>query len=318
MAILHPVHLTPDMTMSNPIPELLSHPMFMKGVTAALVTLIILLLIRLAQSSASSRIADKDIRYKTRKMIGFSGYMLAAIIILTIFNEQMKNLTVIIGALSVGIGFALRELIQSLIGWVVVSFWGLYKPGERILMGGVMGDVIDINPVITTVMECGGWVKADLYNGRLVRLPNSLVFKEHVINYTAEFPFLWDEIVIPVRTCSDHRLARSIIESVGQTTLTQITDESKAAWHRFAQHYRVEDARLDPFVTMSFDSNYIEFTLRYVVDYRVRRGTKDKLFSEILNRFEETHGKVQIGSTTVELSDLPPVSLHIAKRNPAN
>ena len=301
--------------MNNLMTELIAHPLFTKGLTATLVTLIILLLIRFAQAGVSNRIEDRDVRYKARKAIGFAGYMLAAIIVLTIFSDQMKNLTVIIGALSVGIGFALREFIQSLIGWVVVSFWGLYKPGERIQMGGVMGDVIDINPMITTVMECGVWVKADLYNGRLVRLPNSLVFKEHVINYTADFPFLWDEIVIPVRTCSDHRLARSIIENVGKTALTQITDESKAVWHRFAQHYRVEDARLDPFVTMSFDSNYIEFTLRYVVDYRVRRGTKDKLFSLILAEIEATNGRVQIGSTTVELSDLPPLSLHLEKKN---
>ena len=305
------MNLAPDMNAL--LTELIGQPLFMKGVAAALATLFILLLSRLAQTGASKRIEDKDIRYKTRKTIGFAGYMLAAIIVLTIFSDQMKNLTVIIGALSVGIGFALRELIQSLIGWVVVSFWGLYKPGERILMGGVMGDVIDINPMITTVMECGGWVKADLYNGRLVRLPNSLVFKEHIINYTAEFPFLWDEIVIPVRTCSDHRLARSIIEDVGQNALAKITEASRAAWQDFARHYRVEDARLDSFVTMSFDSNYIEFTLRYIVDYRVRRSTKDKLFTEILSRFEASSGKVQIGSTTVELSDLPPLSLNLKK-----
>lgn len=148
-----------------------------------------------------------------------------------------------------------------------------------------------------------------------MHLPNSLVFKEHIINYTAEFPFLWDEIVIPVRTCSDHRLARSIIEAVGQSALTQIAEESKAAWHDFARHYRVEDARLDSFVTMSFDSNYIAFTLRYIVDYRARRSTKDKLFTEILSRFKASGGKVQIGSTTVELSGLPPLSLNIAKQN---
>ena len=316
MAILPPNYIASITTMNHLTTELLAHPLFMKGLTASLVTLVILLLIRFAQAGASNQIEDKDVRYKARKAIGFAGYMLVAIIVLTIFNDQMKNLTVIIGALSVGIGFALRELIQSLIGWLAVSFWGLYKPGERIQMGGVMGDVIDINPMITTVMECGGWVKSDLYNGRLVRLSNSLVFKENIINYTSDFPFLWDEIVIPVRTCSDHKLARSIIESVGKTLQTTTAEDSKAAWHAFAQQYRVEDARLDAMVTMSFDSNYIEFTLRYVVDYRVRRSTKDRLFSLILDEIEATNGKVQIGSTTVELSDLPPLSLYLKKKNP--
>jgi len=301
--------------MNNLIAELIAHPLFMKGLVAALVTLVILLLIHFAQTNVSSRIEDKNLRYKTRKAISYAGYLLALVFVLTIFNDQMKNLTVIIGALSVGIGFALRELILSLIGWFAISFWGLYHPGDRIQMGGIMGDVIDINPLTTTVMECGGWVKADLYNGRLVRLPNSLVFKEHIANYTSDFPFLWDEIVIPVRTCSDHRLARSIIENAGHTMLAKVTDESKAAWRGFAQHYRVEDANLEAMVTMSFDSNYIEFTLRYIVDYRVRRGTKDKLFTRILTDIEASNGRVQIGSTTVELSDLPPLSLHLNRKN---
>lgn len=82
-----------------------------------------------------------------------------------------------------------------------------------------------------------------------------------------------------------------------------ISDEARVAWHQLAQQYRVEDARLDSLVTMSFDANYIEFTLRYVVDCRVRRSTKSLLFSHILEDFQATGGKVQIGSTTIELTD---------------
>ena len=140
-------------------------------------------------------------------------------------------------------------------------------------------------------------------------MSNSLVFKDHIVNYTSDFPFLWDEIVIPVRTDSDHRLARSIIEKAGQTELSKIGGESKEVWRDFVRHYRIEDARLDPMVTMSFDSNWIEFTLRYVVDYRARRGTKDKLFSNIIAGFEDTQGKVQIASASYQISEFPVLTL---------
>lgn len=291
--------------------NIISHPLFVKAVEAVLATLLIFLVVRIAQAAASKKIDNKDLRYKMRKTIGLTGSVLVLAVILTIFSAQMTNLTVIIGALSVGIGFALREVIQSFIGWLALSFWGLYKPGERIQMGGIIGDVIDIGILTTTVMECGAWVKADLYNGRLVRLSNSLVFKENILNYTSDFPFLWDEVVIPVRTVSDHKLARSIIEQAAASTLAEISTEAQEAWRNFVRHYRVEEARLEPMVTMSFDSNYIEFTLRYVVDYRVRRSTKDRLFTRILAGIEESKGKVQIGSATVELSDFPHLSLQI-------
>ncbi|MGV8933217.1 MAG: mechanosensitive ion channel family protein [Gallionellaceae bacterium] len=284
-----------------------SDPLFKEGVITVVSVVVIFILVQLAQSLASKKIEDKALRYKTRKAFSMAGYVLMLFAVVIIFSDQMTNLTVIIGALSVGIGFALRELIQSLIGWMMISFGGLYKPGERIQVGSIMGDVIDIGLLNTTVMECGSWVKADLYNGRLVRMSNSLVFKDHIINYTSDFPFLWDEIVIPVRTDSDYRLARSIIEASAHTELAKISGESKAVWRNFVRSYRIEDASLDPMVTMSFDSNWIEFTLRYVVEYRARRSTKDRLFCSILAGIEGSSGKVQIASTSFQLSEIPTV-----------
>lgn len=289
--------------------NLTENPLFVKGLAAGLATLFIYLAVHFAKAATSRRIEDKDLRYKMRKAFGLAGYALTLITIVSIFSDQMTNLTVIIGALGLGVGFALRELIQSLIGWGIISFGGQYKIGERIQIGGVMGDVIDIGPLTTTVMECGGWVAADLYNGRLVRLSNSMVFKEHIVNYTSDFPFLWDEIVIPVRIDSDHRLARSLIEKVANAELSKINQASKDVWGNFVRQYRIEDARLDPVITLSFDSNWIEITLRYVVDYRARRSTKDKLFSGVLEEFEASHGRVKIASASMQITGITPLPL---------
>lgn len=293
--------------------ELTSHPLFMNAVAFVLSALMILLLVRLAQYIATGSIEDKELRYKTRKAIALIGYALGLVVAVAIFSDQITNLAVIIGALSVGIGFALRELIQNLIGWGVISFGGLYKPGDRIQMGGVMGDVMDIGPLTTTVMECGAWVRSDLYNGRVAHLPNNLVLREQVLNYTPDFPFLWDEIVIPVKTGSDHRLARSIIETVGQTVQAQIVAAAQDSWDNFVRCNRADEAGLDSVVTMSFDQNWIEFTLRYVTDYRVRRSTKDRLFTGILEKFEQTDGKVTVATPVMQLTDIPPISLSAAK-----
>jgi len=78
----------------------------------------------------------------------------------------------------------------------------------RIQLEGIRGDVIDIGILRTTLMECGDWVKGDNYNGRIVRIANSFVFKEPVFNYSGDFPFLWDKIMIPIKYGSDYREAR--------------------------------------------------------------------------------------------------------------
>lgn len=299
--------------MDSLIGNLIAHPFFIKGVTAVLALLLIVSLVRLAQAVVAGNIEDKELRYRTRKAFSLAGYVLMLASAIVIFSDQMTNLAVIIGALSVGIGFALREVIQGLIGWAVVSFGKLYKTGDRIQIGGVMGDVIDIGPLTTTVIECCAWVKSDLYNGRLVILSNSLILREHVFNYNADFPFLWDEIVIPVRTGSDHRLARDIIEATGKTVLAEIIETEKDSWSSFVRHNRVDEETLEPVVTMSFDANWIEFTLRYIVYPQIRRSTKDRLFSGILAGFEATSGKVQVASANMQLTEIPPLSLHLQK-----
>ena len=63
-------------------------------------------------------------------------------------------------------------------------------------------------------MEIGEWVSADLYSGRVVRVPNSSLFKSPVFNYSGDFPFLWDELTLPVRYGSDWELARDILQLV--------------------------------------------------------------------------------------------------------
>jgi len=288
--------------------ELVRHPYFFKALQAIIAIILIKLLVLFSSRAVVTHIEDKDLRYKSRKLLGMMGYLAMFAIAMIIFNEQMSNITVIIGVLGVGVGFALREVIQSLMGWLVVSFWGLYKPGERIQIGGIMGDVIDISPLNTTVMECGVWVKSDMYNGRLVRVSNSVVFKDPVINYSADFPFLWDEIVIQIRTDSDHRLARRILNEAALQCVGDVDKESSKAWRTFAQHYRVEDAQLTPQVTMSFDANWLELTLRFVVDCRSRRATKDKLFTLILDGIEASQGQVRIASASMQITEFPPLA----------
>jgi len=168
-------------------------------------------------------------------------------------------------------------------------------------LGGIKGDVIDVSILRTTIMEMGEWVAADLYTGRIVRVANSFVFKEPVYNYSGDFPFLWDEITLPVRYGSDWKLAREILHKVVNEVLSEYADEVVDSWKAMVRQYRVEDANVEPMVTLRATDNWIEFTVRYVVNYRKRRWTKNYLFTRILEEVDKTDQKVQLASATFEL-----------------
>ena len=168
-------------------------------VSAFIAFAIVFLIARVAKTSITRYIGQADTRYRLRKFISFLSYILVILVITIIFSDQLGGLTVALGVAGAGVAFALQEVIASFAGWFAVTFAGFYDPGDRVQVGGIKGDVIDISFLRTTVMEVGEWVKGDLYTGRVVRIANSAVFKEPVFNYSGDFPFLWDEITIPLK-----------------------------------------------------------------------------------------------------------------------
>ena len=181
----------------TPIKLWLANPIVGKLIAVGIGILVINFIFRVLSRSLPRYIQDSDARYRIRKVIVFIGYFCILLYITIVFSDRLGRLTVVFGVIGAGVAFALQEVITSLAGWVAISLGQFYKPGDRVQLGGIMGDVIDISILRTTLMECGNWVKADLYNGRIVRIANSFVFKEPVFNYSGDFPFVWDEITVP-------------------------------------------------------------------------------------------------------------------------
>jgi len=78
--------------------------------------------------------------------------------------------------------------------------------------------------------------------------------------------------------------------------------------------YLVEDARVEPMILVAANDNWIEFTVRYVVDFKRRRTTKTTLFEKILDEFAATKGRVAVASTTLQIVDMPPLDVNVGQR----
>ena len=274
--------------------------------TLVLGVVVIVAAVRLVNRSLVGRVKDAEARYRTRKVVSFGGYLAALLLLLTVYSGRLGGLTVTLGVAGAGIAFALQEVIASFAGWFAIQFSEFYRTGDRIQLGGIKGDVIDIGVLRTTLMEVGEWVKGDLYSGRVVRIANSFVFKEPVFNYSGDFPFLWDELTLPIKYGTDWKEARAILVRVADEVVGEYTESSRAAWRTITRRFLVEDAMVEPMVSMVATDNWIEFTLRYVVDYKRRRRTRDRLFTRLLEEIERTDGHVAIASTTVQLVNGPP------------
>jgi small-conductance mechanosensitive channel len=169
--------------MEEEIIAYLYNPTVGKIVTFFIGVAIIWILLKVVRKNILSKIKDNENRYKANKFGVFVGYVLSIILLTIIFSSKLANLTVASGVAGAGIAFALQEVIASFAGWLPIMFGDFYNTGDRVQLGGIKRDVMDIGVLRTTIMETGQWVDGDLYNGRIVLIANSNVFKEPVFNY---------------------------------------------------------------------------------------------------------------------------------------
>jgi small-conductance mechanosensitive channel len=282
--------------------KILFDPTIGKIVAVAIGIAIIISVVKILRRTLSRYIKDSDTRYRARKFLTFLSYVVILLYLSIVFSDKLGGLTVAFGVTGAGIAFALQEVIASFAGWVAISFGNFYKTGDRVQLGGIKGDVIDIGVLRSTLMEVGQWVNSDLYNGRVVRIANSFVFKEPVFNYSGDFPFLWDEITVPVKYGSDYRAAQALLEKVAIEVAGEYVKEAKESWKTIVEKFMIEDARVEPMVTLMANDNWMEFTVRYVVDYKKRRTTKDVLFRRVLEEIEHTGGRWRSPQQRLSLS----------------
>ncbi len=288
-------------------------PAVAKGVIALAGLLLAWLATRLARRYVAKRIRETETRYRTQKMVSMGGYILAILAVSLVYSEKLGGLTVALGLAGAGVAFALQEVIVSVAGWAAVSAGGFYKSGDRVQLGGIQGDVIDIGMLRTTLMETGQWIGGDQYNGRIVRVANSFVFKEPVFNYSGDFPFLWDEIRVPVKHGSDRRVVREIMKSVLDEVVGEYSGSAQETWSKMVDKYLVEDARVEPSITMTADESRLEFTMRFVVDYKKRRSTRDRIYERLLEEFEKRSGDVTLPTATLAIVESPQLDVSIRK-----
>jgi small-conductance mechanosensitive channel len=293
--------------------DFLFDPLIARVITVLLGFILIGLLARWLQRLLRRTIPNKRTSANVNQVVKFLGYLAAIGLVFTVFSGQLPGLTVTLGVAGAGIAFALQEVIASIAGWIAISFGQFFYVGDRVELGGIRGDVIQIGMLRTTLMEIGQWVKADQYNGRIVRISNAFVFREPVFNYTEDISFIWDEIKIPVRYGSDHRLAREIMEKAAQSVLAGSAEKVREEWNVVRRKYPLEHASVEPHVFMVANDNWMELTLRYTVDAKLRRTVHDELFMYILDAIAETEERVQLASATFELVAMPVLNMQLNK-----
>ena len=258
--------------------------------SSVLVIIILFVLRRALLAVVSRRVEDPTSRYRWAKTSAYTASLIGLAVVIQIWFIALRSLSTFLGLLSAGLAIALRDLVADFAGWLFILFRRPFDLGDRIQIGSHAGDVIDRRIFQFSIMEIGNWVGADQSTGRVIHIPNQRVFLEPLANYSAGFPYLWNELKVLVTLESDWKKAKTLFAEITKEITKDVVAEAqgprKEGDQRFLIHYRT----LTPAVYTSVEESGVLLTVRYLCRPRERRGTSEALWEEILQAVSRTEG----------------------------
>jgi small-conductance mechanosensitive channel len=232
-----------------------------------------------------SYIEDVSQFHKYKIMTNRILYFIASVFIILIWSKNVSSLGTFFGLLSAGIAIALKDLLTNAAAWIFIISRRPFTIGDRIEIGGVAGDVVDIRIFQFTIMEIGNWVDADQSTGRIIHIPNHKILTDNLANYSAGFEHIWNEIEVVITLESDWKKAKQILEIIIKEHAKLHTNELTKKLKKATKKYQIHYNNITPIVYTEVVGYGVKLTIRYLCMPRSRRTTVDRIWRDVLNKF---------------------------------
>jgi small-conductance mechanosensitive channel len=284
--------------MPNWITEISALPAAGDKLVATVLILLLLWLLRLVAIQIINRRVDGIRRRHTlRKTINYSFTAVGVFTIGWIWFESLRGMGTFLGLLTAGLAIALQGPLSNLAGWIYIISRRPFEIGDRIEIGKVAGDVIDISLFQFTILEIGNWVHADQSTGRIVHVPNLKVFEQPQANYTKGFSYIWNELEVYITFESNWQKAKTILSDIATRDAASLSTDAAEHIRRAAQRFAIYYSKLTPIVYLRVGEYGVLLSVRYLCDPRHRRSTEQAIWEDILTEFAQ-HRDIQFAYPT--------------------
>lgn len=270
---------------------------FIRGLPKLIVALLILLVawivVRVLRPLVRRVLGGWERGEALTALFGIGVWLIAVSIAVGVLAGDFRALLGSLGLVGLALSWALQTPIESFTGWLLNSFQGYYRVGDRIAVGDVFGDVYEIDFLTTTVWEYGGpdrppsFIRAEQATGRLITFPNNEVLTGSIVNYTRDFDFVWDELSVAIAPESDLAYAAEVTRDVAGDLLRGYMEAPAERYRDILRRAGLPaEVSAEPMLYFSMSDWSTDITIRYLVGARERRKWK----SELVKRIIETHG----------------------------
>jgi len=242
---------------------------------------------RVVRRRMAKRFSEKGRRYLFAKMMTAGIYTIATLWLLSKLLSDHPGALASLAIVGAGIAVALQDVVKDIMGWILILQRRLYTLGNRVSIGRETGDVIDIGPLRTMMLE----VSTDCaYNahertGKTIYIPNSMVLSQPVLNYNTTSDFIGVEMKVTVTFQSDSKKAEAILQDILKAEATAFVEQARTQQRRRTALFYTMWEVSDPEVHVDLESSGVLFTMKFTVPIGMRRQIMSNLARTVLERF---------------------------------
>jgi len=192
--------------------------------------------------------------------------------LLAIFSYagSWSGLGLSLGLFSAALGWALQKPITGIAAWIMIVIRRPFEIGDRVIIGSVRGDVVNISLTHIYLKEIGGIVAGEENSGRIVLVPNAILFEQNIINYTLDNDYILGEVIATVTYESDLDEAIKIAEKAAEKVTKEI----------------VEKFNRKPYTRTYFQASGINVNLRFLTESRRLQETTSDVTQEFFKQIK--------------------------------
>ncbi len=247
---------------------------------------------------AFRKVTDLTDRYRWQKTAWYSAAALGVLLVGRIWFEGIHSLATFLGLLTAGIAIALRDPLVNIAGWLYIVSRRPFHVGDRIEVGDDAGDIVDLGMFHFAIMEIGKWVDADQNTGRIVYIPNGVVFSTPIGNFSEGwFEYIWTEIIVRISFESNWPKAKRILNDISMKHGKALSSAAQRKVRATTGRYMVIQSSVRPTAYTSVKDNGIQLATRYLCDPRRRRNSEQAVWEDILTEFAK-HDDIQFAYPT--------------------
>jgi small-conductance mechanosensitive channel len=261
-------------------------PQVQSRILESLVVVLVLWVMRqIVLRTVVYRMSDDRRRYQWQKTLGYVFFTLVVLLVWPIWFRGFQSLATYLGLLSAGLAIALKDPITDLIGWGFILWRRSFEVGDRIQIGEYAGDVIDQRIFQFSLMEVGNWVDAEQSTGRVLHVPNGMIFTNVLANYTKGSRYIWNEIPVLVTFESDWEKAKQILREIARHHSEQLSEGAEESFKQASKQYLINYGTLTSTIYTSVKDSGVLLTMRYLCEPRKRRDSTEQVWESILRAF---------------------------------